>query len=94
MLNITDISMYANPYKSSATKAYVSMTIDNAIVIHGIKIIEKPDGTMFIGMPSKKVEKSGEPMKYADIAHPITKDVREYITKTILEEYNKKSKQL
>ena len=63
-------------------KAVLSVTFDDELVIHDIKIIESNNG-LFIAMPSRKTQ-SGE---YRDIAHPINSEVRESLQKTILEKY-------
>ncbi|MBQ4160823.1 MAG: septation regulator SpoVG [Clostridia bacterium] len=63
-------------------KAVVSVTFDNAIVVHDIKIIEGPD-KLFIAMPSRKTA-DGE---FKDIAHPINAQMREYLENSILAKY-------
>ena len=62
-------------------KAIVSVTFDNEFVVHEIKVMEKPEG-LFIAMPRRK---KGE--RYYDIAHPINQEVRDKITKAVLEKY-------
>ncbi len=63
-------------------KAVVSVTFDNAIVVHDIKIIEGQD-KLFIAMPSRKTA-DGE---FKDIAHPINAQMREYLESSILAKY-------
>ena len=63
-------------------KAVVSVTFDNAFVVHDIKVIDGEKG-LFIAMPSRKAS-DGE---YRDIAHPINSDTRDRIQKLILEKY-------
>ena len=65
-------------------KAVVSVTFDDAFVVHDIKVIEGQD-KLFIAMPSKKAA-DGE---FRDIAHPINSSTREIIQKLILESYEK-----
>ena len=65
-------------------KAIVSITLDNEFVVHYIKIIEGQSGN-FIAMPSRRTP-DGE---FKDIAHPINKETREKIQKSILDEYEK-----
>lgn len=62
----------------------VSVTFDDEIVIHDIKIIDGEKG-MFISMPStSKVDpKTGEKM-YRDVAHPIRSTTRDYLQREIL----------
>ena len=53
-------------------KAVVSVTFDDAFVVHDIKVIEGQD-KLFIAMPSRKTM-DGE---FKDIAHPINVEMRE-----------------
>jgi len=68
----------------SKLKAVASFTIDNAFVVHDVKIIEGANGN-FITMPSKQAP-SGE---YRDIAHPLNTETREQISSAILAAYEK-----
>jgi stage V sporulation protein G len=63
-------------------RAVVSVTIDNAFVVHDIKVIEGDKG-LFIAMPSRKTT-DGE---YRDIAHPINSETREHLQTLILDAY-------
>ena len=65
-------------------KGVVSITFDNAFVVHDIKVIEGQNG-LFIAMPSRKTP-DGE---FKDIAHPINTEAREKIQSSILEAYEK-----
>ena len=80
-MQITDIRV-RKISKEGKMKAVVSITFDNAFVVHDIKIIEGEKG-LFIAMPSRKAA-DGE---YRDIAHPINSDTREKIQSIILEKY-------
>ncbi|WHH57602.1 septation regulator SpoVG [Petroclostridium sp. X23] len=63
-------------------KAVVSVTFDNAFVVHDIKVIESQD-KLFIAMPSRKTP-DGE---FKDIAHPINADTREALQQAILDKF-------
>lgn len=63
-------------------KAVVSVTFDDAFVVHDIKVIEGEKG-LFIAMPSKKTP-DGE---YRDIAHPINGDMRMMLQEAIIGQY-------
>ena len=63
-------------------KAVVSVTFDDAFVVHDIKVIEGQD-KLFIAMPSRKTN-DGE---FKDIAHPIHAEMRESLQKAILAKY-------
>ena len=68
----------------SKLKAVASFTIDNAFVVHDVKIIEGNNGN-FIAMPSKQAP-SGE---YRDIVHPLNTETREQMSSAILAAYEK-----
>lgn len=63
-------------------RGLASITIEDVFVVHDIKIIEGDNG-LFIAMPSKK-SPDGE---YRDIAHPINRETREQVQKTVLDAY-------
>ncbi len=65
-------------------KAVCSVTFDDMLVIHDIKVIES-DSKTFVAMPSRK-NKNGQ---YSDIAHPINSELREKLEKAIIDEYRK-----
>ena len=65
-------------------KAVVSVTFDDAFVVHDIKIIDGEKG-LFIAMPSRRAS-DGE---YRDIAHPINMETRRILQDRILAEYEK-----
>lgn len=80
-MNITDVRI-RKITKDGSLKAVASITLDNAFVIHDIKVIEGEKG-LFIAMPSRKTAEG----EYRDIAHPISSDVRETVQSKILEAY-------
>lgn len=80
-MQITDVRV-RKIAKEGKMKAIVSITIDDAFVVHDIKVIEGEKG-LFIAMPSKKAT-DGE---YRDIAHPINSGTRDTIQRIILDAY-------
>ena len=82
-MNITDIRIRLVTKEDSKLKAVASFTIDNAFVIHDVKIIEGNNGN-FIAMPSKQAP-SGE---YRDIVHPLNTETREQISSAVLAAYD------
>ena len=80
-MEITDVRV-RKVTREGKMKAVVSITLDNAFVVHDIKVIEGEKG-LFIAMPSRKTI-DGE---YRDIAHPINSETREKIQSIILERY-------
>ena len=82
-MQITDVRV-SKIAKGGRMKAIVSITLDDAFVVHDIKVIEGEKG-LFIAMPSKRAT-DGE---YRDIAHPINSGTRDVIQKTILDSYER-----
>ena len=84
---ITDIKV-RKMTSEGKMKAIVSVTLDNMLVIHDIKVIEGQE-KMFVAMPSRK-NAEGE---YKDIVHPITPQMREMIQTAILAKYEEALKE-
>ena len=80
-MQITDVRV-RKLSEEGKMRGIVSVTFDNAFVVHDIKIIEGQNG-LFIAMPSRKTP-DGE---FKDIAHPINTDTREKIQTSILKAY-------
>jgi len=79
-MNITDVRIRKTSGETNV-KAFASVTIDNAFVVHNFKIVEGKNG-IFVSMPSKKV---GD--RFIDISHPITAESHSVLTDTVLEQY-------
>ena len=82
-MNITDVRI-RKLREDGKMKAVVSLTFDDAFVVHDIKVIEGQNG-LFVAMPSRKVGETD----YRDIAHPINQETRAMIQDIIIEEYEK-----
>lgn len=85
-MNITDVRIRMVQKEDSKLKAVASITLDDAIAIHDIKIVEGTDGC-FVAMPSRKTQ-DGE---YRDIAHPINADARNVLISAVMAAYEKES---
>ena len=80
-MEITDIRI-RKMNSEGKMKAVVSVTFDEALVIHDIKVIEGQD-KVFIAMPSRRTP-DGE---FKDIAHPINAQMREKLQSAIIAAY-------
>ena len=86
MPKITDVKIRKIENAIGDLRAVASITFDECFVIHDIKVIESyRTNKIFVAMPNKKIQKTGE---YKDICHPIKSELREEITKAVLEKYN------
>ena len=78
-MEITSVRVHkVTPRENSRLRAYAEVTIDDAVAIHGIKVLEGDNG-LYLGMPSDKTKH--------DIAHPISKEVRTMFEKEIFDKY-------
>ncbi len=81
-MQITDVNIRKMDNEGKM-KAIVSVTFDNALVVHDIKIIAGQD-KLFLAMPSKRVPDN----EFRDIVHPINSEMRNLIENAVLEKYN------
>jgi stage V sporulation protein G len=82
MLQISDIRI-RKTLTEGRLRAVVSLTIDNALAIHDIKLV-KGDERMFVAMPSRRDEAG----TFRDIIHPISPEARSVIETAILKAYD------
>lgn len=82
-MTITDIRI-RKLVNEGRLRAVISITIDNALAIHDIKVIEGPN-RLFVAMPSRREENG----TFRDVVHPISAEGRKYLEETILEAYQK-----
>ena len=82
-MNISDIRI-RKVMQDGRLKAVVSMTVDNAIAVHDIKIVQGEE-RVFVAMPSRRDE-SG---MFRDIIHPISPEARGEIEARIMSAYEK-----
>jgi len=80
-MQITDIKI-RKLFNDGPMKAIVSVTFENALAVHDIKIIYAHDRT-FIVMPSRKNPDG----TYRDIVHPINAAFRSALENAVLEAY-------
>lgn len=82
-MEISDIKI-RKTMNEGRLRAVVSITIDNAIAVHDIKLVQG-DERMFVAMPSRR-EDGGV---FRDIIHPISSNAREKLEEEILDAYQK-----
>jgi len=81
-INIKDIRV-RKVLQEGRLRAVVSLTINDAIAIHDIKLIQGDD-RIFVAMPSRRDEAG----KFRDIIHPITPEARTLLESSILKAYD------
>ena len=80
-MEISDIKIRKTMHEGRL-RAVVSITIDNAIAIHDIKLVQG-DERLFVAMPSRR-EDNGV---FHDIIHPISSEVRDELEEKIVRAY-------
>lgn len=63
-------------------KAHCSVVFDGMFVVHELRVVEGVNG-VFVSMPRRKTAEG----EYKDLAHPITSEAREMISRVVLEAY-------
>lgn len=81
-MKVTDVRL-GKIQTDGRMKALVSITLDEAFVIHDLRVIEGNSG-LFVAMPSKRTP-DGE---FRDIAHPINSDMRQEIQDAVMKVYD------
>lgn len=65
--------------------AFVSIVLDNQMVISHIRIVESTEGRRMISMPSRPTIEG----KYRDVAYPLTEELRADIKNEVLDAFKK-----
>lgn len=82
-MEITDVKI-RKTFDDQPLRAVMSITLDDCIAVHDVKIIYAKD-KYFVVMPSKKT-RDGE---YKDIVHPINPEFRGKLEDVLIGEYLK-----
>ena len=80
-MEITDVKI-RRTFDEGPMKAIASVTFDNALVVHDIKVIYARE-SFFIVMPSRKLPDG----RFQDIAHPTDCATRALLEKAVLDAY-------
>lgn len=79
---ITDVKI-RKVFEEGPMKAIVSVTFDNELALHDIKIINARD-KFFVVMPSRKNPDG----TYRDIVHPINASARQNLESAVIDAYH------
>ena len=67
---------------SGATKAFCDISVADALVINGLRVVEGKEG-LFVGMPRE----AGKDGKWYNTVIPLNREVKDEIEKLVLEAY-------
>ncbi|WP_457639823.1 SpoVG family protein [Persephonella sp.] len=84
-MEITDVKIY--PFDTSRiggrVRAVADITIDNVLVIKGIKVVESKHGGLFISFPKKASSKG----TYVDIVQSLDSQFTEKVRRAVVDKY-------
>jgi stage V sporulation protein G len=82
-LEITEVRIrLAQDGREDILKAYVSITVNDCLAIHNLKIIQGGRG-LFVSMPARRNKTGG----FSDIVHPIHQDFRDHLEDVVISAY-------
>lgn len=81
IMRVTDVRLRVLNNEGK-TRAVASVTFDDELVIHDVRLVEGRGG-LFLSMPSRKRAQGG----YRDIAHPVTAEARGLIQEAVMRAY-------
>lgn len=84
-MQVTDVKI-RRLMSGGRLRAVVSITIDDMIAIHDIKVVQGEE-RLFVAMPSRKDENG----IFRDIVHPISPEARKMFEDSILETYERQT---
>ena len=84
-MTITEVKIY--PFDSgesdSSLRAYAHVTLEQAILIKGFRVLAAKNGGLFVGFPSKK----GKDGKFYDMVEIKSADLQSNLRSAVLEAY-------
>ena len=86
---LPDISVRIDKIFDDDTKKLKALASANIgpFAVHGIRVFENEKG-MFVNMPSVSYKDGQGNTQYEDVFHPVTKEAREALIKSVADEYN------
>jgi stage V sporulation protein G len=85
MMNISQVRIY--PFDTGSlggqTRAYADITIDDCLVLKGLRVVEAEGGGLFVAFPSQR----GRNGRYYELVVPVDTATREYIRKTVVDAF-------
>jgi stage V sporulation protein G len=88
MVIITKTQVYSRA-DGKNTLGYAHITLGDTYIVKNIRIVKGKKG-VFVGMPSNKSRRGD----YIDVFFPITQEARIYLTKTVMEAFQKEFPEL
>ncbi len=84
-MEITDIRIF-RIIGSDKVKAYANVTLGGEYAVHGVKVMERDDGSLWVSMPRQRSASDGQ---WRDVFHQITSEARERLYPAVLDAYER-----
>lgn len=79
-MEVTQVRVF--PVEEERLKAYATIVLDDCFLVRNLRLIQGKRG-LFVAMPNRRTKEGS----YRDVAHPITRDLRERIERAVIEAY-------
>jgi stage V sporulation protein G len=79
-MEVTQVRVF--PVGEERLKAYATIVLDDCFLVRNLRLIQGKKG-LFVAMPNRRTKEGS----YRDVAHPITRDLRERIERAVIEAY-------
>lgn len=91
-MKVTHVRLNIDLLQRSGSRllAVGSITLDGVFQVEYIRVVRRTDGTLLVAMPSQK-NNAGS---HQDVAHPVSRQLRDDINNTVLAEYHNRVKAL
>ena len=85
MMNISQVRIY--PFDTGSfgghTRAYADITINDCLIIKGLRVVEGAGGGLFVAFPTQR----GRNGRHYDLVVPVDAATREYIRMTVIDAF-------
>jgi stage V sporulation protein G len=85
MVEISDVRIF-RIIGGDRVKAYANVTLGDEFTVHGVKVMAREDGSLWVSMPRQRSASDGQ---WRDVFHPITSEARERLHQAVLDAYDK-----
>jgi stage V sporulation protein G len=85
MIEISDVRIF-RIIGGDRVKAYANVTLGDEFAVHGVKVMAREDGSLWVSMPRQRSASDGQ---WRDVFHPVTSEARERLLKAVLEAYER-----
>jgi stage V sporulation protein G len=83
-VEISDVRIFKVLGTGKKVKAIASITLGGEFAVHGMRVMEREDGTLWVSMPRQRTGDGS----WRDVFHPVTGEAREKLINAVLQAYS------